>query len=103
MEKNLGKLNVIAEDLGLLTDSVIELVEESGFPGMKVLQFAFDENEDSSYLPHRYERNCIVYTGTHDNEINKRMVPEFKPCMTGILRKHMLDARAGMRQQLCGA
>ena len=68
LEKNLGKLDVIAEDLGLLTDSVIEMVEESGFPGMKVLQFAFDENEDSPYLTHRYERNCIVYTGTHDNE-----------------------------------
>ena len=71
LEKKLGKLNVIAEDLGLLTDSVIELVEESGFPGMKVLQFAFDENEDSQYLPHRYERNCIVYTGTHDNETTR--------------------------------
>ena len=71
LEKNLGKLNVIAEDLGLLTDSVIELVEESGFPGMKVLQFAFDENEDSPYLTHRYERNCIVYTGTHDNETTR--------------------------------
>ena len=68
LEKNLGKLDVIAEDLGLLTDSVIEMVEESGFPGMKVLQFAFDENEDSPYLTYRYERNCIVYTGTHDNE-----------------------------------
>ena len=71
LEKNLGKLDVIAEDLGLLTDSVIEMVEESGFPGMKVLQFAFDENEDSPYLTHRYERNCIVYTGTHDNETTK--------------------------------
>ena len=71
LEKNLGKLNVIAEDLGLLTDSVIQLVEESGFPGMKVLQFAFDANEDSPYLTHRYERNCIVYTGTHDNETTR--------------------------------
>ena len=71
LEKNLGKLDVIAEDLGLLTDSVIEMVEESGFPGMKVLQFAFDENEDSPYLTHKYERNCIVYTGTHDNETTR--------------------------------
>ena len=71
LEKNLGKLDVIAEDLGLLTDSVIEMVDESGFPGMKVLQFAFDENEDSPYLTHRYERNCIVYTGTHDNETTR--------------------------------
>ena len=76
LEKNLGKLDVIAEDLGLLTDSVIEMVEESGFPGMKVLQFAFDENEDSPYLTHRYERNCIVYTGTHDNETTRGVVPQ---------------------------
>ena len=69
--RTLEKLDVIAEDLGLLTDSVIEMVEESGFPGMKVLQFAFDENEDSPYLTHRYERNCIVYTGTHDNETTR--------------------------------
>ena len=68
LEKNLGKLDVIAEDLGLLTDSVIEMVEESGFPGMKVIQFAFDSREGSDYLPHNYEKHCVVYTGTHDND-----------------------------------
>jgi len=61
-------LEFIAEDLGFLTPEVIELVEESGFPGMKVLEFAFDPREPSDYLPHTYERNCICYTGTHDNE-----------------------------------
>lgn len=71
LEEKIGNLNVIAEDLGLLTDTVLELVAETGFPGMKVLQFAFDDNEDSAYLPHRYDRNCIVYTGTHDNETTK--------------------------------
>jgi 4-alpha-glucanotransferase len=68
VEKALGKRKIIAEDLGFLTDSVYELVEKTGYPGMKVLQFAFDESESSEYLPYQYPRNCVVYTGTHDNE-----------------------------------
>ncbi len=68
VEAKLGHLNIIAEDLGFITDSVKRLVEESGFPGMKVLQFAFDSREESDYLPHTYTQNCVVYTGTHDNE-----------------------------------
>ncbi len=61
-------LKLIAEDLGFLTPEVIRLQRESGFPGMKVLEFAFDPTEPSNYLPHRYETNCICYSGTHDNE-----------------------------------
>lgn len=61
-------LPIIAEDLGFLTKEVKELLKKSGFPGMKVLQFAFDAREDSDYMPHNYERNCVVYTGTHDND-----------------------------------
>lgn len=68
MKKKLGKQNIIAEDLGLLTPSVIKLVKKCGYPGMKILQFAFDSGEDNDYLPHNYDRNCIVYTGTHDND-----------------------------------
>lgn len=71
LEANLGKRDVIAEDLGLITDSVRQLVRNSGYPNMKVLQFAF-EVEDiggaNEYLPHNYTPNCVVYTGTHDNE-----------------------------------
>ncbi len=63
-----SRLPVIAEDLGFLTDDVLALLKKSGFPGMKVLQFAFDTREESDYLPHNYERNCVVYTGTHDND-----------------------------------
>lgn len=63
-----GEVSIIAEDLGFLTDSVIQMVEDSGFPGMKVLEFAFDSREESNYLPHTYTKNCVVYTGTHDNE-----------------------------------
>lgn len=68
MKKELGQKQVIAEDLGFLTNSVLRLVKRSGFPGMKVLQFAFDSREESDYLPHNYEKNCVVYTGTHDND-----------------------------------
>lgn len=68
MEEKLGKLNIIVEDLGYLTPSVLKLVEDSGFPGMKVMQFAFDSREGSDYLPHNYPKHCVVYTGTHDND-----------------------------------
>lgn len=64
----LGDVNIIAEDLGFMTDDVLKLREDSGFPGMKVLQFAFDSREESDYLPHNYDKNCIAYTGTHDND-----------------------------------
>ncbi|MGM9661619.1 MAG: 4-alpha-glucanotransferase [Oscillospiraceae bacterium] len=59
---------IIAEDLGFLTPEVHQLLEESGFPGMKVLEFAFDSREPGDYLPHNYGRNCVCYVGTHDNE-----------------------------------
>ncbi len=68
MKKELGNRKIIAEDLGFLTPSVLKLVKKTGYPGMKVLQFAFDSREDSDYLPHNYPNNCVVYTGTHDNE-----------------------------------
>ena len=68
VEQKLGKIRIIAEDLGFLTDSVLKMVADSGFPGMKVLEFAFDSREPSDYLPHNYTKNCVVYTGTHDNE-----------------------------------
>ena len=67
LHKALPKLEIIAEDLGFLTAEVRELLEYSRFPGMKVLQFAFDSREESDYLPHNYPRHCVVYTGTHDN------------------------------------
>ncbi|MCF8295733.1 MAG: 4-alpha-glucanotransferase [Bacteroidales bacterium] len=62
-----GELPIIAEDLGVITDEVVALRERYGFPGMKILQFAFDSDEKNNYLPHTYDRNFIVYTGTHDN------------------------------------
>lgn len=68
MKDRLGEKKVIAEDLGFLTNSVIELVKRTGYPGMKVLQFAFNAWQDNEYLPHNYPQNCVVYTGTHDND-----------------------------------
>ena len=71
LKEKLGDIDVIAEDLGTLDDKVFKLLEESGFPGMKVLQFAFDSGPKNFYLPHHYTRNCVVYTGTHDNDTTK--------------------------------
>ena len=64
----LGDKEIIAEDLGLQTPSVMQLLKDSGYPGMKVLEFAFDPDTETEYLPHSYDKNCVVYTGTHDNE-----------------------------------
>lgn len=61
------KMQFIAEDLGFLTPEVEQLLKDSRLPGMKVLEFAFDDREPSNYLPHTYERNCVCYVGTHDN------------------------------------
>lgn len=68
MKEKIGDKPVIAEDLGFLTPTVIELVKKTGYPGMKILQFAFDSREESDYLPHTYTPNSVVYTGTHDND-----------------------------------
>lgn len=65
---HLGDLNIIAEDLGVLTDKVIQLRDKTGFPGMKVLQFAFDPEGDSIEMPHNHSNNVVAYTGTHDND-----------------------------------
>ena len=67
LNAELGDVEIIAEDLGFLTDTVKKLLKDTGYPGMKILQFAFDSREESDYLPHNYDRNCVVYTGTHDN------------------------------------
>ncbi len=71
LKDKLGELDIIAEDLGFLTDGVRKLLSDTGYPGMKILQFAFDSREDSDYLPHNYDKNCVVYTGTHDNNTMK--------------------------------
>jgi len=67
LDRQLGGLPIIAEDLGLITPDVLELRDQFGFPGMKVLQFAFSDSENV-YLPHNHTPNSVVYTGTHDND-----------------------------------
>ncbi len=68
MRATLGDIEIVAEDLGELFDSVKRLLEESGYPGMKVLEFAFADDETNAFLPHNFTNNCVVYTGTHDND-----------------------------------
>ncbi|MDY4770823.1 MAG: 4-alpha-glucanotransferase [Lachnospiraceae bacterium] len=93
VEQCLGWHEVIAEDLGYMTDSVRQLVRESGFPGMKVLEFAFDSRDSSSandYLPHNYPEKCVAYTGTHDNET-----------ITGWLDSITKEEFKSVREYLC--
>ncbi|MBO4416205.1 MAG: 4-alpha-glucanotransferase [Lachnospiraceae bacterium] len=71
IKAELGDVPIIAEDLGFLTPSVIDLLKDTGFPGMKVMQFAFDPYHPNEYLPHNHSENCVVYTGTHDNDTTK--------------------------------
>jgi 4-alpha-glucanotransferase len=69
IKNELGEdVSIIAEDLGFLTDEVRAFRDAVKFPGMKVLEFAFNPYEESDYLPHNYHNNCVVYTGTHDND-----------------------------------
>lgn len=64
----LGELPIIAEDLGVITPDVVELRDGFDLPGMKILQFAFDSGEENDFMPHTFVKNCVVYTGTHDND-----------------------------------
>lgn len=68
IKEKLGSLPIIAEDLGLMTQGVEDLRDQFNFPGMKILQFAFDADSANSFLPHNYSQNCVTYTGTHDND-----------------------------------
>ena len=79
MEQALGKKEVIAEDLGYVTESVKKLVKDSGFPGMKLLEFAFDSRESGDYRPNTWTKNTVCYTGTHDNQVLKDWFLEILP------------------------
>ena len=68
LREQLGRLPVIAEDLGVITPGVEKLRDDLGLPGMRILQFAFDGDTENRFLPHHYERNTVVYSGTHDND-----------------------------------
>ena len=92
ISEKLGHREIIAEDLGYMTDTVKKLVEESGYPNMKVIEFAFDERDTgnaSDYLPHNYPRNCVVYTGTHDNETLVSWLDNITPQERRQVRKYL--------------
>ena len=81
LNDKIGRQHIIAEDLGFLTDSVRKLLADCGFPGMKVMEFAFDSkaSDNAEYLPHSYPRHCIAYIGTHDNETAKGWLESLSP------------------------
>ncbi len=79
VEEALGSQAIIAEDLGFLTPEVRRLLDDSGYPGIKVLQFAFDSREAGDYLPHNYGRHCVAYVGTHDNDTALGWLAEAAP------------------------
>ncbi len=94
LKRNLGDRDVIAEDLGHITDSVRKLVKDSGFPNMKVLQFAFNAEDiggTNEYLPHNYNNNCWVYTGTHDNETLSGWFMGMSRAQKKFIRNYMVD------------
>ena len=89
IKTDLPKLRIIAEDLGFLTDEVIALREFSGFPGMKILQFAFDPKGNSEYLPHRCEVNSVCYIGTHDNNTLGQWLAETNTDSLALAREYL--------------
>ena len=89
VKRQLPHIRMIAEDLGFLTPEVLELRDKSGFPGMKVLEFAFDSLEPSDYLPHNYPRNSVCYTGTHDNMTMRQWFETAKPQAAEYAKRYM--------------
>ena len=84
-----SNIQFIAEDLGLMTPEVQEMLKDSGLPGMKVLEFAFDTEQLSSYLPHGYNSNCVCYVGTHDNAPILEWESEAAPGEIAFARKYL--------------
>lgn len=84
IKKSLGDLPIIAEDLGVITKEVEELRDMFNFPGMKILQFAFGEEGDKGFLPHNHSKNCVVYSGSHDNDTTRGFFENEKNVGSGI-------------------
>ena len=89
VKEQLPDMALIAEDLGFLTQEVLDLRDESGLPGMKVLQFAFDSREPSEYLPYKYPKNCVCYTGTHDNMTTRQWLETAGPEALAYAKAYM--------------
>ena len=95
VKASIGDKSFIAEDLGFITPSVVSLLKKTGFPGMKVLEFAFDSRDSSGggiYLPHNYPENCIVYTGTHDNQTLRSWFSEISDDERKMVREYLADS-----------
>ena len=89
VQKSLPQLQLIAEDLGFLTPEVLKMRDDSGLPGMKILEFAFDSREPSEYLPHTYPTNSVCYTGTHDNMTMRQWFETAAPEAVAYAREYM--------------
>lgn len=89
LKQNLPDMDFIAEDLGFLTPEVLQLRDDSGYPGMKILLFAFDPKDPSDYLPHTYIPNTVCYTGTHDNVTAKQWFTEASRKELAYAREYM--------------
>ena len=89
VQKELPKLQLIAEDLGFLTQPVLDMLAKSGLPGMKVLGFAFDSRESADYLPHTFTPNSVCYTGTHDNMTMRQWFETAAPDAVAYAKEYM--------------
>ncbi len=94
IRKELPDLKIVAEDLGVVSPRVKSLLRFCGYPGMKVMQFAFDSGRKNAYLPHNHVKNCIVYTGTHDNDTTLGWWAGLDPKVKAFARKQ-LGMKAG--------
>ena len=105
LKKGLPEVAFIAEDLGFLTQEVLDLRDESGWPGMKVLEFAFDSRDPSEYLPHSYTNNSVCYTGTHDNMTMRQWFETATPEAVEYCREYLAltDAEGLVRGTIRGA
>lgn len=89
VKEQLSYLDIIAEDLGFMTQEVLDLRDSSGFPGMKILQFAFYGKKPEPYQPHKYPNNCVCYTGTHDNLTTRQWFEETEADVVDYARRYM--------------
>ena len=90
IKNKLGDLNIIAEDLGIINDDVIKLRDDCGFPGMRVLQFAFDGSKNNYHMPHNFDnKNIVAYTGTHDNDTSLGWYKKAHEDSKDIFRRYM--------------
>jgi len=96
--RDLGELPIVAEDLGLITADVVQLREDCGFPGMKILQFGFGTDASDEFLPHNWQRDCVAYTGTHDNDTVRGPRQRHRARLVASRQRH----RTPLRRQLPG-